>query len=574
MATKHLPVWVGKPKNREYRLIRSGDFLLGTYAHALMYASLGHNCAMIQIAQARFDRSALALCCVASGTRISLRAQSVRVLEALLDAQGAMLSKNQLAQTVWGNVAVTDDSLVQCIKEIRCAVKDVRHEWIQTVRRRGYRLDLTPVQIESERLAVAQSRQLLPGKPLIPALAVLGLNTFKADEHCQSLAHQLTNELTAQLLKHRELRLVSRQSAMALQGQDLDAHSICDRLGVRYFVTGQVQVNGPSLNYIVELIDGIADRILYSDEVNLALIDFDSSHADLIFRSAAAIRLAIDRANREHANECALTDLDAFELCDRAYAALLRTSIDTTAQAQKIATFTVERHPDYARAWRVLAETQMWDLMYGLTGRFDPSGIQPVLGHAHKAVLLDSTQASAYNILSIALCFNAQLDEAMMASDSALALAPGELIVLHLRAEVQFYRGEFEQALASSEASLHLSPTVKVHATLAVNGCILYFMNQREKGVKRLLEAVTLAPASNWARIALVLAYYEADDMSRASEHFQLLLAHTTQFSPSYFARQFDAIPKVRSRFLKAFAAMGMASINNDLEYPQLAYRI
>ncbi len=529
---------------------------------------------MTQIAQARFDRNALALCCIASGARIPLRAQSVRVLEALIDAQGAMLSKDQLAQTVWGNIAVTDDSLVQCIKEIRCAVKDMKHEWIQTVRRRGYRLELTPAPTESVPLAIGPDRDLSLSKPQTPALAVLGFNTFKADENCLLMAHQLTNELTAQLLRHRELRLVSRQSAMAVQGKDLDAHSICDRLGVRYFVTGQVQVNGPTLNCIVELIDGIADRILYSDEINLPLVDFDSLHTDLTFRSAAAIRLAIDRANREHASECALTDLDAFELCDRAYAALLRTSIDTTNQAQKIATLTIERYPDYARAWRVLAETQMWDLMYALTGSFEPSCIQTVLVNAHKAVLLDSTQASAYNILSIALCFNAQLDEALMASDSALALAPGELIVLHLRAEVLFYCGEFERALASSEASLLLSPTVKVHATLAVNGCILYFMNQREKAIKRLLEAVTLAPASNWARMALVLAYYEADDLSKAAEHFQLLQAHTTQFSSSYFARQFDAIPKVRSRFLRAFAALGMASVNEDLEFPQLAYRI
>jgi adenylate cyclase len=57
-----------------------------------------------------------------AGQSIALRGQSVRVLEALLDAQGALLDKDELISTVWGKTIVGDDSLVQCIKEIRQAL--------------------------------------------------------------------------------------------------------------------------------------------------------------------------------------------------------------------------------------------------------------------------------------------------------------------------------------------------------------------------------------------------------------------------------------------------------------------
>ena len=45
-------------------------------------------------------------------------------------------------QVVWPGVAVTDDSLVQCIHEIRCALGDEKHAVLKTVPKRGYRLNL------------------------------------------------------------------------------------------------------------------------------------------------------------------------------------------------------------------------------------------------------------------------------------------------------------------------------------------------------------------------------------------------------------------------------------------------
>src|SRR3546814_13992612 len=45
-------------------------------------------------------------------------------------------------RVVWHGTSVTDDSLVQCIHEIRRALKDERHDVLQTVPKRGYRIVL------------------------------------------------------------------------------------------------------------------------------------------------------------------------------------------------------------------------------------------------------------------------------------------------------------------------------------------------------------------------------------------------------------------------------------------------
>jgi adenylate cyclase len=86
---------------------------------------------MVQLGSTFFDLSAHMLQ-GSTGAKIALRAQSARVLECLIEAKGALVTKEQLFKAVWPDVSVTDDSLVQCIREIRSAIGDVQHAVLQT----------------------------------------------------------------------------------------------------------------------------------------------------------------------------------------------------------------------------------------------------------------------------------------------------------------------------------------------------------------------------------------------------------------------------------------------------------
>lgn len=73
-----------------------------------------------------------------------LRPKSYRMLEVLLERRGTLVSKDDLIAAVWTDVAVTDESLSQCISDIRRALgKDAAH-LLRTVPRRGYVLDTEP----------------------------------------------------------------------------------------------------------------------------------------------------------------------------------------------------------------------------------------------------------------------------------------------------------------------------------------------------------------------------------------------------------------------------------------------
>jgi DNA-binding winged helix-turn-helix (wHTH) protein/tetratricopeptide (TPR) repeat protein len=74
------------------------------------------------------------------GNEVRLRAKSLDVLGYLVRHPGRLIAKRELMAAVWPDVAVTDDSLVQCLVEIRRALGD-HQAWIHTSRGRGYRFD-------------------------------------------------------------------------------------------------------------------------------------------------------------------------------------------------------------------------------------------------------------------------------------------------------------------------------------------------------------------------------------------------------------------------------------------------
>src|SRR5215510_4278560 len=82
------------------------------------------------------DLSSACLRC--EDTMVPLRPKSFDVLVYLVRNPGRLVTKNELIETVWPTVFVTENSLVQCIKDVRQALNDDDQTIIETVAKRGY----------------------------------------------------------------------------------------------------------------------------------------------------------------------------------------------------------------------------------------------------------------------------------------------------------------------------------------------------------------------------------------------------------------------------------------------------
>ncbi|MGH9902084.1 MAG: winged helix-turn-helix domain-containing protein, partial [Pyrinomonadaceae bacterium] len=84
------------------------------------------------------------------GEEVKLRPKSFEVLKYLVENGGRLVTKAELMRAVWPDTAVTDDSLVQCLIEIRRALGDDSRRYVKTVPRRGYVFDAQVVEQSAE----------------------------------------------------------------------------------------------------------------------------------------------------------------------------------------------------------------------------------------------------------------------------------------------------------------------------------------------------------------------------------------------------------------------------------------
>lgn len=236
---------------------------------------------------------------VRDGQAVALRPKAFDLLVFLTARPGEVLTKDQLIAAVWPGLVVTDDSLTQCIHELRTALGETG-SLLKTVQRRGYRFDalvesgsaaapnpatvdtavlVQPVQAPPapgprrrrlELLAAAGLLVALIGlatlalnsgssKPAAgpPALSVVLLPLEALDEATSSgFADALTADLNAEIGRLASVLVISTGTAATYKGKPADPREVSRALGVRYIVRGTVQRSSDEVRLALAMIDG------------------------------------------------------------------------------------------------------------------------------------------------------------------------------------------------------------------------------------------------------------------------------------------------------------------------------
>lgn len=536
---------------------------------------------MIQLGACAFDPTTQVLR-APDGKRVALRAQSLKVLECLIAANGAVMTKEQLVKTVWATVAVTDDSLVQCIGEIRIAIGDAKHEVLQTELRRGYRLAITageraayagfrrsanatefPVntsQTQAAPAAIQAAAQGSKDKQLAPPIAVMPFASQDGGERSDRSTTSFAGSLISELAHLKDLRIIDRQSAFALKGHGLSSAEICEKLKARFLVTGQVRRLDAAIQWSIELIDGHSEEIVWYDHGQLPVSTQQMEMGALMSRLAGAINIHFTTYLTQQSMHKAPEEPSAYELGLRVYSIWMPQTIESMRQAQLLGAKAVTLHPWYAPAWSMLALTHMMDILQCQTGAWKEARTGEALHEIRTAIALDPQSATSFGILSWLLMIDGQFQEAHLASRRSMELGPAHPLVLTLRANVLSYSGQYEEAKAAIESAMATAPGGNQSAVL---GRICLALGDADRCIDLELQALNVMPGNSSARMTLIAALEEEGEHARAAEHFKILLATTIGFNEGHFGKRWQPTPELRERFINALRAHGMKPASN-----------
>jgi DNA-binding winged helix-turn-helix (wHTH) protein/tetratricopeptide (TPR) repeat protein len=519
--------------------------------------------------------------CNANGQEIPLRPQTMKVLDFFVRSNGVLQSKDALLQAVWKGLAVTDGSLVQCIREIRLAIEDENHSILQTVHKRGYRLNAAPFQVKPSRvgneLRIGSERKHSSASDsaaatdvtsnrhdeflaLPLALAVLPFNSREEDEQSKRLAKIFAGDLLTALTLHPELPLISRQASFALRGQIHSASEISLKLQARYVVTGQVQVNEGNLHWLLEVLDGATNQVLWAENQSAHFTNVPMEREALLKRLAAKIQNCFIASRDKLSQAVDENSSDPFHQFVNAMQIMLRYTPECAIESERLCALLVAQHPAYPRGLSGHATSLLLDMSHCYTGRRIENCAEEVLAELNKSIGLDRGYGFSYSLLAHALCYNGNFEEAQVALRKAHDLAPGHAMQLAHRAHVYFFSGQLDLVLSCAEESMAVD-VESAYSGFGVpsRGRALVFQNNLVQGIDDLTKFLVLTPGYNWARMALIVALEELGEHSKAAHHYTQLLKYTRNFDRTFFGRLWRAIPDIRDRYIKALGAHGMS---------------
>src|SRR3954453_2584089 len=75
------------------------------------------------------------------GAEVPLRPKSFALLRLLVENAGRLLDRDAIMAAIWPGLFVTDESIAQCVRDVRRALGDEAQRLVKTVPKRGYRLE-------------------------------------------------------------------------------------------------------------------------------------------------------------------------------------------------------------------------------------------------------------------------------------------------------------------------------------------------------------------------------------------------------------------------------------------------
>jgi TolB-like protein len=446
----------------------------------------------------RFDRFILDLVrgmlLAEDGAELSLRPKSFGLLHHFVVNAGRLVDRDELMQAVWPGVFVTDDSIAQCITEIRRALGGDGQRLLRTIPRRGYRLAVSVSTAGSAEVAVAPEDAMTsdPAAPIRsdpPMIAVLPFQNMSGDPDQEYFADGMVEEIITALSHIRWLFVIARNSSFIYKGQAVDIKQVGRELGVRYVLEGSVRRSANQVRVTAQLIDASNGAHLWAEHFDGSLEDVFELQDKIASSVAGVIEPALQDAETTRSADRPTRDLAAYDLYLRGYALAL-SSASRFREALGLLEEAIARDPKYGPAL-AFASVCYFRLVYDSHSEDPRADGRKAVELARRSLQVGGEDPGTLANAALVLAYFGEDIGAMLALiDRALMLTPSFARGWYLSGVVRNWAGQSEIAVEHVERSLRLSPRIRTGWALAVIGAAHFLGRRFDQAVPKFLLAM------------------------------------------------------------------------------------
>jgi adenylate cyclase len=394
------------------------------------------------------------------GGEVPLRAKSFELLCLFVTNAGRLLDRDAINKAIWADVVVSDDSIAQCVRDIRRALGDEQQQILKTVPRRGYILTAT---ITSGNEQQPTSEYLpLPDKP---SIAVLAFTNMSGDPEQEYFSDGIADDIITELSRSRSLFVIARNSSFTYKGRAVDVRQVARELGVRYVLEGSVRRSDSRARATAQLIDAETGNHIWAERYDLALEDVFAVQDEITKAVVTAILPAVADAELRRALRKPPESLGAWEAYQRGLWHLGKASAEDIKRAKQFFERAMTVDKEFVPAYTAMAVACNQEAGTFGTSPFH-EGVRLSKDWVRRAVEMDENDAEAQAVLAWATFMEGISDEVWDSVSLALEISPNSARAYHVMGSALVFGGQPSLGRDKLLTALRLNPRDPVNAVV------------------------------------------------------------------------------------------------------------
>jgi len=416
-----------------------------------------------------------------NGKPCPIEPQVFALIAYLAEHRDRMVSRDELFEKLWEGRVVSDSALASRIKSARRALGDDgrKQAIIKTVHGQGLRfvanVSVTHARVEATQPAAGDAREEIATLPEFqaesrPSIAVLPFRPTSATEQWSTIADGLPHDLITELARLRWLFVVARGSSFRLRDDDPDPREVGRLLGVRYCLSGAVEVSGKQLVVTAELVDTRAGDVVWGERYKGDVQDVHAMRDEIRVNILTSLEVQIPLHEASRARLTSPDNLDAWSAYHLGLQHIYGFNRRDNALAAEFFRKAVDRDAAFARAHAGLSFVHFQTAFLRQTD--DVAGaIRSAREHAQRGVDLDPLDPFVNFTMGRTYWLDGDLDRSHAWLERATSLSPNYAQGIYAQAWTEFMSDTNESARRHVDLAMQLSPLDPLHyAMLSLRG--------------------------------------------------------------------------------------------------------
>ena len=386
----------------------------------------------------------------------------------------------------------------------------------------GWRFYLQP--LLQERTFAEHTALPLPDKP---SIAVLPFDNLSGDPDREYFSDGITDELTTRLSQLSGLFVIARNTAFTYKDRPVNIQDVGRELGVRYVLEGSVQQAGGRARINAQLIDAATGFHLWADRFDRGLDDIFALQDEVTSNIVAALEVELSEAEQWRLAQRYTRSLEAYDAFLQGWEQTWRGTYEGNLRARQHFERAIRLDPRFARAYANLALTYF----SGESGVAVPdASLDTAYELVQTALSLDATLPQVQWVLGFVQIYRREYEEALAASNAAIALDPNFADAYGMQAFILHLRGRPKEALPLIEHAMRLNPRYP-GGYLEEFGKIQYALGRYDDAIATLEAARERNPNLWSARLFLAASYVDVGRIGDAEWEISEILVANPGFS-------------------------------------------